>query len=149
MARKFTVSQTTTGEWAAFNVRGELVAGPFAEEWRAHLNGAHWSRMPSLFKRLKLRTRDGITTGRPFAGVSVDSLYRQPSGEWRAVCTVDDRRVVYVGNTRETVLKLIAAHGRDIKMTRNILNPDAGEIEIERAAWGGCCDPGTERYHCM
>lgn len=149
MARKFTVSQTTTGQWAAFNVRGELVAGPFDEQWQASLYGTHWATAPSLFKRLKLSTRDGITTGHPFAGVSVDSLYRQTSGEWRAVCTIDGERITYVGNTRETVLKLIAAHGRDIKKTRNILNPDAGEIEITRAEWGGCTDPGTERYHCM
>ena len=33
--------------------------------------------------------------------------------------------------------------------TRNMLNPKAGLISIRAAAYGGCCDPGTERYHCM
>ena len=33
--------------------------------------------------------------------------------------------------------------------TRNMLNPKAGFIDIDAAGFGGCCDPGTERYHCM
>lgn len=33
--------------------------------------------------------------------------------------------------------------------TVNILNPKAGPIKIRRSQKGGCCDPGTERYHCM
>jgi len=33
--------------------------------------------------------------------------------------------------------------------TINILNPSAGPIMIRKSEQGGCCDPGTERYHCM
>lgn len=33
--------------------------------------------------------------------------------------------------------------------TYNILNPGAGPIMIRKSQKGGCCDPGTERYHCM
>jgi len=33
--------------------------------------------------------------------------------------------------------------------TVNILNPAAGPIMIRKSEKGGCCDPGTERYHCM
>jgi len=33
--------------------------------------------------------------------------------------------------------------------TVNILNPSAGPIMIPKSQKGGCCDPGTERYHCM
>jgi hypothetical protein len=32
---------------------------------------------------------------------------------------------------------------------RNILNPDAGEIDLPWNLVGTCCDPSTERYHCM
>ena len=63
--------------------------------------------------------------------------------------TVDDIQITYVHDTLKGVLSLINAHGDDIKTTRNILNPDAGEIEISRRNWGGCTDPGTETYHCM
>jgi hypothetical protein len=33
--------------------------------------------------------------------------------------------------------------------TRNMLNPTAGFIDIPASDFGGCCDVGTERYHCM
>jgi hypothetical protein len=147
--RKFTVSQIHGGEWAAFDSRGNMISGPHPEEWMAQLYGTHAACAPSLVKRLNLRKVDGVLTGRPFGGVKVHSVHKQTSGEWRAVVTVDDRDVTYVANTRTAVLKLIAAHGRDIKTTRNILNPNAGEIEISRSEWGGCTDPGTERYHSM
>ncbi len=39
--------------------------------------------------------------------------------------------------------------GNEPVMTRNILNPAAGEFPIARKQYGGCCDPGTEKYHCM
>jgi hypothetical protein len=39
--------------------------------------------------------------------------------------------------------------GNEPVMTSNILNPAAGEFPIARKAKGGCCDPGTETYHCM
>ena len=39
--------------------------------------------------------------------------------------------------------------GNEPVMTRNILNPAGGEFPIARKQYGGCCDPGTELYHCM
>lgn len=147
--RKFTVAQTSTGEWAAFDVRGKIISGPHPEQWMASLYGTHAACAPSQVKRLNLRKVDGVLQGRPFGGVHVKALYRQDSGEWRAMVAVDGKLVTYIHNTRKGVLDLIEAHGRDIMKTRNILNPEAGEIDIERRDWGGCTDPGTERYHCM
>ena len=41
-------------------------------------------------------------------------------------------------------------HEADVMVeTYNILNPKAGPIMIRKSQKGGCCDPGTERYHCM
>ena len=148
--RKFTVDQLPGGDWASFDVRGKMTTGPHAEEWMARLYGTHAACAPSLVKQLNLRKINGVYTGRPFSGVRVDCLYNGGKyAGWRAECTIDGERVTYVAHTRDAVLKLIAAHGRDIKLTRNILNPEAGDIEIDRASWGGCTDPGTERYHSM
>jgi hypothetical protein len=33
--------------------------------------------------------------------------------------------------------------------TINMLNSKGGYVEISAGAYGGCCDPATERYHCM
>jgi hypothetical protein len=33
--------------------------------------------------------------------------------------------------------------------TYNMLDPDRKPIPIRIADKGGCCDPATERYHCM
>lgn len=33
--------------------------------------------------------------------------------------------------------------------TYNMLDPDRKPIPIRKADLGGCCDPATERYHCM
>lgn len=147
--RKFTVAQTSTGEWAAFDVRGKIISGPHPEQWMASLYGTHAACAPSQVKRLNLRKRDGILSGRPFGGVKVESLYKRASGEWFAIVTVDGRTLQYIHDTRKGVLDMIEAHGRDVMKTRNILNPDAGEIDILRRDWGGCTDPGTETYHCM
>lgn len=147
--RKFTIAQTSTGEWAAFDVRGKIISGPHAEQWMASLYGTHAACAPSQVKRLNLRKVDGVLQGRPFGGVHVKALFKQHSGEWRSVVEVDGNLINYIHDTRKGVLDLIEAHGRDIMKTRNILNPEAGEIDIERRDWGGCTDPGTERYHCM
>ena len=141
--RKFTVEKRGN-EFVAVDVRGKVISGPYSEEWMAHLYGTHAACAPSLQKRLKLRKVDGVYSGRPFSGVKVESCYKQPSGEWRAICTVDGERITYVANTLKAVLQFVAKHGADIKKTRNILNPDAGEIDIARSEWGGCTDPGTE-----
>lgn len=39
--------------------------------------------------------------------------------------------------------------GNEPVMTHNMLNREAGEFPIARKEKGGCCDPATERYHCM
>jgi hypothetical protein len=39
--------------------------------------------------------------------------------------------------------------GNEPVMTYNMLNREAGEFPIARKQKGGCCDPATERYHCM
>lgn len=39
--------------------------------------------------------------------------------------------------------------GNEPVMTYNMLNRAAGEFQIARKNKGGCCDPATERYHCM
>lgn len=34
-------------------------------------------------------------------------------------------------------------------LTTNIMNPRAGKLPISWGSYGGCTDPGTERYHTM
>jgi hypothetical protein len=46
-------------------------------------------------------------------------------------------------------LAKVAEVGNMMVTTTNILNPEAGELEIRLAEKGGCTDPGTELYHCM
>lgn len=146
--RKFTIEKRAEG-WVAVGARGNVISGPHPEEWMASLYGTHAACAPSQVKRLSLtKNRAGVLVGTPFPGVAV-SVYRQRSGEWRADTVVDGRCISYVHDTRKGVLDLVEAHGNDTMKTRNILNPDAGEIDIARRDWGGCTDPGTERYHCM
>jgi len=136
--------------YVVLDVRGNQVGTmEFKEEWEARLAAVHWACAPSLVKQLNLKKVDGIFSGRPFGGVKVESMYKQASGEWRAIVTVDGERVTYIANTQKAVCLLIKAHGDDIKITRNILNPASREIRIARSEWGGCTDPGTETYHCM
>jgi hypothetical protein len=33
--------------------------------------------------------------------------------------------------------------------TYNMLNPKGGKVMIRKSQKGSCCDPATERYHCM
>ena len=147
--KKFTVQRLATG-FAVFDVRGGQVGvRVFAEEWEARLAGVHWACAPSLVKQLNLKKVDGILSGRPFGGVQVGGFCKQPTGRWAAIVTVDGDRRTYVGRTQKEVCLQIKAHGDDIMKTRNILNRDAGEIDIARSEWGGCTDPGTETYHCM
>jgi len=145
--RKFTVENTVDG-WVARGVRGNVISGPHAEEWMAHLYGTHAACAPSLMKRLNLKKRNGLVSGRPFGGVEVKALLKR-DGDWAAIVVVDGDVRNYIATKRDDVLKMIEAHGRDIVKTRNMLNPEAGEIDIYRSEWGGCTDPGTERYHSM
>lgn len=46
-------------------------------------------------------------------------------------------------------LDALADYGSTKVKTTNILNPEAGEFDIALESKGGCCDPGTERYHAM
>ncbi len=45
-----------------------------------------------------------------------------------------------------------ATYDRDIDVmvaTTNILGVKGNVVMIKKSQLGGCCDPGTERYHCM
>lgn len=54
------------------------------------------------------------------------------------------RQETYVAGTREEYDAL------DIEVeTYNMLDPDRRPIKIRKSQKGGCCDPATERYHCM
>jgi hypothetical protein len=56
----------------------------------------------------------------------------------------------YEAKTMEAAMYWVAnVWGEEPVMTRNILNPAGGEFPIARKQKGGCCDPGTELYHCM
>ena len=149
--KKFTIARVGgTDGFGVFDVRGNRVGNmEFSEEWKARLAATHWACAPSLSVRLNLKKVNGVLSGRPFGGVKVESVYKQPSGEWRALVTVDGIRITYIHDTLKGVLTLINAHGDDVKKTRNILNPAAGEMDISRRNWGGCCDPGSETYHSM
>ena len=57
-----------------------------------------------------------------------------------------------VGGTFATLnaaLQFVHQYGGIMVTTRNILNPEAGDLEIALRNKGGCTDPGTEKYHCM
>ncbi len=103
----------------------------------------------SLIKRLNLkRTPEGTLKGRPFWGAIVEVA--KVGKVWEVDCMVDDvLRSLPDFPTRKEALSAICAIGREEVMTCNILNPKAGEFPISRMDKGGCCDPGTERYHSM
>ena len=156
--RKFSVTKQAEG-WVALDCRGKIISGPHDEEWMAHLYGTHAANAPSLEKRLNLRrikadNAGGYSTyfkGRPFAGVQVTvSRHDDARDGWYAFGEKDGESFRLDGYaTKAAILKEINAWGDDVMQTRNILNPDAGPIDIARRAWGGCTDPGTELYHSM
>jgi hypothetical protein len=149
--RKFTIARVGgTDGFAVFDVRGNRVGRmEFAAEWEAHLAAVHWACSGSLAKRLRLKKVNGVLAGRPFGGVRVVGVYKQPSGEWRGVVEVDGEIINLVYNTMTGVLNHINRFGDDLKKTRNMLNPASKEFDIARRDWGGCTDPGSETYHCM
>lgn len=63
--------------------------------------------------------------------------------------TVDGKYAYTAMNFNDALNWIYNVWGNEPVMTRNILNPAAGEFPIARKDYGGCCDPGTERYHCM
>ena len=126
---------------------GEL----FTDETRAHLAAHHYSHAPSLQSQLKIKKCETGYHGRPFWSVDV-LISKTGTGEckWELNAEVDgiDRSPVFYV-TLNAALRAVQKIGGEKVTTRNILNPEAGEFEIDRASKGGCCDPGTETYHCM
>lgn len=111
----------------------------------------------NLMKALRMkRVNCGSTTmyeGRPFWNVRAH-IIRLGNAKWRAVIEDknDDAPAATVFDTfklRRHALTFIANYGGRMTTTTNILNPKAGEIPIALSLKGGCCDPGTETYHCM
>lgn len=50
---------------------------------------------------------------------------------------------------KETEQYLNQVYGKEQLKTRNMMNPEAGEVSIDRSDKGSCCDPGTETYWSM
>jgi hypothetical protein len=150
------VESIPTGGFAVFSIStGNQVEGTFfREEWQAGLALDRMRFAPSLQKQLKIRRikneRGTAYIGRPFWSIEV--RIQRVGGECPWQLQVWDEHgarpmVWYTSLTR--ALEAVQKIGREKTTTRNILNPGAGEIEIERSAKGGCCDPGTETYHSM
>jgi len=153
MKKHVTVEKTSIG-WVVLD-KGVQVGEPHEYEDRAQLHAHHYRFAPSLQSRLKIKRikneRGLAYIGRPFWCVNV-RIQKSGSGEcpWALQVWVDDvERSVVFYTSLNAALKAVAKIGREKTTTRNILNPGAGEIEIERSEKGGCCDPGTETYHSM
>jgi hypothetical protein len=102
-------------------------------------------------KRLLKQTGPGLYEGwlygsqvaveRGFGGYRI-RIYEETEKQW--VQTAFVYRTV-----KEAFEYLQYIWGNEQVMTCNILNPAAGKFPIARSLKGGCCDPGTETYHCM
>ena len=112
----------------------------------------------SLMKALRMkRIEPGLYRGRPYWGVTAE--IRKAAGvtrfTWYLIMErkdADDKVVDVINGVFRTIadaLKRIDDYGETKVKTTNILNPEAGEFDIALSLKGGCCDPGTERYHCM
>ena len=89
--------------------------------------------------------------GRPFWEIEV-RIQKIGSGEcpWRLqVWDEDGERMPTFFTSLTRALEAVQKIGGEMTTTRNILNPGAGRLPIQRSAKGGCCDPGTETYHSM
>lgn len=158
-----TVENTAKG-YKVLDVRGNELArfesAPQDDCYNRNSNDAqmfahHYRHAPSLLSTLKLKKikcSHPAYAGRPFWGVQAG--VSKGAGRWEAWARVEDqnddaedRHAEF--KTREEALRWIRAIGGEKVTTRNILNPEAGDIEISRGSKGGCCDPGTERYHSM
>jgi hypothetical protein len=151
------VESIPTGGFAVFSIStGNQVAGTFfRDEWQAELVLHHMRNAPSLQKQLKIHRikneRGTAYIGRPFWSIEV-RIQKVDSSEcpWRLqVWDENGKRSPTFFTSLQRALEAVQKIGREKTTTRNILNPGAGEIEIERSAKGGCCDPGTETYHSM
>lgn len=106
---------------------------------------------------LKLKLHNHEYQGRPFYGVTatIRKLPDTTSGPYKWVLTTldqngNDHREMYISKrTMAECLTTLDSYGDVMVKTTNILNPDAGEFDIPLRDKGGCCDPGTERYHSM
>ncbi len=127
--------------------RGKTISDNIPSEQQAHLQAHHFTHAPSLAKRLNLKKVDGILKGRPFWGVEV--AITKIENEWMVAAHIDGKPEGRWFKTRQAALSWVASLGKEMLTTRNILNPEAGDIQIARSAKGGCTDPGTERYHSM
>ena len=112
----------------------------------------------SLMKTLKMkRIEPGLYRGRPYWGTTAE--IRKARGvtrfTWYLLIEQKDDGGNVIGlingvfRTIENALLRIELFGHKKVKTTNILNPEAGEFDIELSLKGGCCDPATERYHCM
>lgn len=150
------------GSFVVLNARGKIVStftpSAILTAERAENDAqmaAHYYRMStSAFSRLKFRkienTGYSSYSGRVCYGVQGALEKTDGAYPWAAMAIVDDGEPEYnTFKTREAAAKWLLAFGNLQVMTRNILNPDAGEFPISRSEKGGCCDPGTETYHSM
>ncbi len=111
-----------------------------------------------MMKALRMkRIKPGLYRGRPFWGTTAEIRKAKDVKcfTWYLVIEEKDNdgKVINVANgvfrTIADALLRIDLYGQKKVKTRNILNPDGGEFDIPLSLKGGCCDPGTERYHCM
>ena len=154
MDRKYTVEKHDGcgGLFQAVDSKGEAIGPLRADESGAHLDGFHWSRRPTRFKRYgfkKMANQENtVYRARPFWGV--EARITKVGDSWFCSIKVDGEMVETRSHrTREAAAASVGPYGSQQVETKNILNPEAGVIMIDRASKGGCTDPGTETYHCM
>lgn len=57
---------------------------------------------------------------------------------------------VYIQNISVVAGTVEEYNAADIEVdTYSMLDPNRTPIKIKKSKKGGCCDPATERYHCM
>lgn len=154
MKTNVNVAQKANGLWRV-TYRGKTVSDNLRDEQTAQLNAHHFRHAPTTFKRLGFKGRGVAPTrsktsflARPFWGVKAE-IAKAEKG-WTATVIVDDRPAeTKTCRTRELAAEWVRTFGNEKLTTRNMLNPEAGDIEISRSEKGGCTDPGTERYWSM
>lgn len=81
-------------------------------------------------------------------GNTVD-VVRLKQGPFRWIVRVDGVVRQYTPTFDGALRWVDGVWGNEQVETSNLLNPKGGVIMIARKHRGGCCDPGTERYHTM
>lgn len=155
--RTINVEKTAAG-YRTTNVHGKTIAtfetgNDERDHNDAQMNAHHARFSPTLQKRLGFKKKHGSVDGtiwaRPFWNVYAE-IVKTSDGNWQTLCTVDgEDRYFAPQKTKTAALKALCPLGDEMLTTRNILNPEAGDIAISRSEKGGCTDPGTERYHSM